>query len=260
MPELDFNALQWLLAFAAALMVGVSKTGMPGAGILVAPMIAMFFPEGRLAQGALLPMLLFADFFAVGWFRRHADWKHLLALAPWLAPGILIGALLLHVIGLSDSQQDLAAKSIAVIVLCMIALYLLRKWLGDRLLPTSKPGQALTGVAAGFATTVGNAAGPVTGVYLAAAKLPKEAFIGTSAWLYLALNGVKVPVYAYLTYEAPKHPMFTASSLAFDAMVLPGIVAGAFLGRVLLRVVPQQWFEAIVLVLAGIASLKLLLG
>lgn len=256
----DLTLLQWLLGIGAALLVGISKTGMPGAGILVAPMIAFAFPTGRLPQGALLPMLLFADFFAVAWFRRHADWGHLKALTPGLLVGIVVGAGLLHGIGLHQEQVDLSSDIVAVLVLVMLGIHLLRKVVGDRLLPTSKPGQALTGIAAGFATTVGNAAGPVTGVYLAAAKLPKEAFIGTSAWLYLALNALKVPIYVALTLAVPTQPMFTRDSLAFNLALAPMIALGALIGKKLLEIVPQALFEGLVLVLAALASVKLLIG
>ena len=38
-----------------------------------------------------------------------------------------------------------------------------------------------------------NAAGPVAQLYLLAMALPKYAFIGTAAWLFLIVNVAKVP-------------------------------------------------------------------
>ena len=67
---------QWILGGVAALFVGISKTGVPGAGILVVPLLAAVF-GGRPTVGIMLPMLIFADCFAVAWYKRHAQWDKL---------------------------------------------------------------------------------------------------------------------------------------------------------------------------------------
>ena len=46
----------------------------------------------------------------------------------------------------------------------------------------------------GVATMLANAAGPVAQLYLLVMGLPKYAFIGTSAWLFLIVNLFKVPL------------------------------------------------------------------
>jgi hypothetical protein len=53
--------------------VGFSKTGIAGLGMLIVPLMANVF-AGKASAGALLPMLLFGDVFAVAWYRRHAQW------------------------------------------------------------------------------------------------------------------------------------------------------------------------------------------
>jgi uncharacterized membrane protein YfcA len=75
-------------------------------------------------------------------------------------------------------------------------------------------------------------------------------FVGTIAWFFLIINIAKVPFSAQLG-------LITASSLRFDAMLLPVVVAGAVAGRVLLRRVPQRLFEWTTIALAIAAGLRL---
>lgn len=255
----ELTPLQWAMGGAAAFFVGVSKTGVPGAGILMAPLMAFAF-AGRLSPGVLLPLLILGDLFAVAWYKRHCDWSRLRDLAPWLAAGLIPGAALLFVVGLDPQWNSLVGRAIALIVITMIAVHLLRKYRGLRLDPTSGVGVALTGIAAGFATTVGNSAGPVTSVYMTAARMSKEVLIGTSAWLYLLINVSKVPIYVALTQIQPLAPMINVFSLTFGAAVAPLVIAGVFLGRKLLNMMSQELFEALVLSLAGVAAIILLIA
>jgi uncharacterized membrane protein YfcA len=148
---------------------------------------------------------------------------------------------------------------IAVIVLVMMALHLARKKLGDRFQPHSPTGRGVTGIVAGFATTVSNAAGPVMNMYMASAEIPKEQFMGTTAWYYLIFNCVKVPVYVALTLANPADAMINGHTLTFNAVVIPGILVGVYLGKWMLDRISQVLFETVVLVLAAAACGLLLL-
>ena len=66
-----------------ALLVGFSKTGMPGAGLSAVALMAEAFPDdAKLSVGAILPLLIVGDLFAISYYRRHADWQRLLQLFP----------------------------------------------------------------------------------------------------------------------------------------------------------------------------------
>jgi uncharacterized membrane protein YfcA len=106
------------------------------------------------------------------------------------------------------------------------------------------------GVAAGFATTVANAAGPVMNIYLLRKRLPKEEFIAMGAWFFFLVNLSKVPIYAY-------HGMFTAQSLAFGAMTAPAVLAGSVTGRWLVDRIPARIFELIVVTFTAGATILL---
>ena len=250
---------EWGLALLCAALVGFSKTGVPGTGILAVPLMAALF-GGRESVGTLLPMLIFADCFAVAWYRRHARWDRLWVLIPWVLAGMALGAGALRTLGASSGSRDRLGALIGILVLGMLALNLARGRWGERLVPHSRAGSALTGVAAGFATAVSNAAGPVMSLYFLSAGLNKSEFMGSFAWYFFIFNLIKVPIFAALTLADPRHPLFSASSLTFNLLVAPMIGAGAVAGRWLLPRIPQKLFDDAVLALAAVAALRLILG
>ena len=60
----EFEVWQWGVALLAAALVGVSKTGIPGIGILAVVLFATVFPA-RESAGLVLPLLICADVVAV---------------------------------------------------------------------------------------------------------------------------------------------------------------------------------------------------
>ena len=239
MPELA--PWKWALGVFCAFMIGVAKTGAPGVGTLIVPFMVMTVGDARLAAAWTAPILSTADVFAVIYWRRQAEARKLLALIPWVAGGMAIGAVALSL------SEAILRRVIGVIVMLMLAVYLKR-----RLTPGVKPpGNAgFYGVATGFATTVANAAGPVMNMYLLTQNLSKETFVATGAWFFFVVNLTKMPIYAW-------YHLFSRESLTFDLCVVPAVVCGAMAGRWLLRVVPQKLFETLVIALTAVSTLFL---
>ncbi len=235
----------WVLAGFTALLTGISKTGIPALGIILAPLFAEVLPA-RVSTGALLPLLISADAFAVIFWRRHGSWKHLVRLIPTALVGIVAGFFALgHV---NDQQLRYVLGAIVIVMLGVHAyrVYVLK----DAPVPASWWFAVITGFLAGATTMIANAAGPVTFLYLLAMRLPKEEFIGTSAWYFFVLNWLKVPFSLALG-------LITADSLAFNAVLLPGVVAGAFLGLWLAHRVPEKAFMIAVQVLTLGSAVKM---
>lgn len=239
-------------------MVGVAKTGVPGFGTLAVPLMVLAVGDARHSAGWLLPLLCVADLFAVAIYRRRAYARGLLVLLPWVLMGMGAGAVAL------GAPETFLRPTVGVIVIAMIGV----RWLRLRQAapfaagavavaapdspPPSRQQSAVYGAAAGFATTIANAAGPIMNLYLLARRLPKDEFLGTGAWFFLIVNLCKLPVYA-------GHGLIDARSLAFDAVLLPAIVAGAVFGRWLLKRIRQETFERLVLALTVVASALLFL-
>ena len=242
----EFSTGQWIILFASALLIGVSKTGVPGIGILVVPLMAEMF-DAKLSTGMVLPMLAFADLFAVAYYRRHAVWSHVLKLLPWALVGIGTGSLVIGCI--SDAQLKLM---IGFIVLAMLGLSFWRNFRKVKTIdiPTHWAFAAVLGFAAGLTTQLANAAGPIMVIYLLAMRLDKNEFIGTGAWYFLILNWLKIPLFIF-------DGRIGIESIKADLIVLPIIAIGAFAGIFLLKCLPQKWFNIVVQVLAVLAAFKL---
>ena len=184
---MDYDLTAYLLGLAAALLVGLSKTGIPGVAIpAIVFMTEAFAGNEKLSVGALLPVLLVGDLFAVGFYRRHAEWNRLGGLFPYVVAGMVPAAVVLLLV--ADQHFKLV---LGWIVLALLGLEVGRQRFGW----TGMPGRwwfvAVAGLLAGFGTTVGNAAGPVMSVYLISRGLPKEQFMGTWAWFFLIVNLAK---------------------------------------------------------------------
>ena len=98
---LDFTTTQWIIVILGATMIGFSKTGVPGSGIIIAPLMASAM-AAKDSTGFTLVMLAMADVLAILYWRRHVNWGHLARLLPWTLAGVVIGYLLMDHI--SDRQ------------------------------------------------------------------------------------------------------------------------------------------------------------
>lgn len=225
---------------------------------MVVPIMAAIF-GGRLSVGATLPMLIFADCFAVAFYHAHAQWDQIKKLLPWVVLGILVGTVTLKVLGDMHTKKDILNPVIGWIVLVMLMLSLLRGRLGDRLMPTSREGVVATGAVAGFTTMVSNAAGPVMQIYLASTGMAKNQLMGTSAWYFFILNVAKMPLLLLLTWDNPREPLLTGDTLLFNLATVPLILIGALSGKKLLPVIPQKVFTNTILVLSAAAAVRLIL-
>ncbi len=244
-----FTLAALLLAGGAAFLVGFSKTGIPGAGMpAIALMADVFSDETRLSVGAMVPLLILGDIFAVYHYRRHAHWNRLLELFPYVMIGMIPGYFVLRLLE-SDSLRTL----IGVIILALLGLHFARQRFGWEKMPDQWWFVALMGCLAGFCTVVGNAAGPAMAVYLLSKKLDKHEFIGTSAWFFFFVNVSKVPIQWKLG-------VITPATLQLDLLVAPVLIVGALIGVMVHKRISQSAFNAMVLFLAGVFALRLVIS
>jgi uncharacterized membrane protein YfcA len=239
---------QWAVAALAAFLIGLSKTGITGIAIFAVVTFASVLPA-RESVGVVLPVLLAGDLVAVTVYRREADRGQLLRLFPWAAAGVVGGAVAAG--RLPDGAMRLL---IGAIVVALALFQAARMWRPPADAGAPLPGWAspAAGLLSGFTTMVANAAGPLMTVYLLASGLPKYVFVGTAAWFFLALNLFKVPFSLGLG-------LITGSTLAVSLGLAPFCVAGALVGRRLIRGIDQRAFELIALALSLVAGLRLLL-
>ncbi len=233
----DLTSLQWILLGLSGLLIGMAKTGLSGVGLMVVPILASAF-GGRPSVGLLLPILIFADVFAVVWYSRHAQWKHIIRLLPWAAIGILVAAMV------GKSLSDITFnRLLSVIVIAGIVILVWRDVRSSKLkIPESRWFAASLGLLGGFATMIGNAAGPVMALYLLSMRLPKNSYIGTGAWFFFIVNLSKVPLHVW------SWKTITTESFLLDVFMIPAIAAGAFLGIWVVRLLPEKVYRILIIV------------
>ena len=244
---MDLDLFGWVVVAVCAVMVGTTKTGMPGLGILIVPLMALVLPT-RQSTGILLGILILADLFAIMYHRHNARWGHVVRLLPAAFAGIVAGYFGLRFV--NDRQLK---PVIGGIVLIMLSVnYWRTRVKGEHApVPTQWWFAVALGFMAGVTTMMANAAGPIMIIYLLAMRLPKIKFVGTGAWFFFVVNWLKVPFSASLD-------LMTAESVKLNLMMLPFIAIGAVVGIFLLKRIPQKAFNAAVQILAAAAAIKLL--
>lgn len=247
LSSLHLTPLHWTVVLLCGMLIGMSKVGVPGVSMIVVPALAFIF-GARQSTGVLLPILMMADIFGVAYYRRHANWTHLLKIIPWAIVGLLLALWVGKMI--NDEQfKDL----IAILVFLSIGLMLWQdKRKRSHLSPENWWFSASMGILGGFATMIGNVAGPVFAIYLLAMHLPKNSFIGTSAWFFLIVNFSKFPLQFFVWNN------ISLATLMVDLAALPGVALGTVLGFRLVKLIPEVAFRNAVMAITALSAILLL--
>lgn len=239
---------QWLILGLSALLVGLSKAGLKGLGMVLVVLMAQAFPA-KSSTGLVLPLLIVADVLAVTYYRRDAKWSYLWRLLPAATLGVLLG------VWIGERLDDETFGDILAWIVILGLLLLL--WQEHRPPPEKLMKHplvsGLAGLAGGFTTMVGNAGGPVMAVYLLATRLPKRQFIGTAAWFFMLINWFKVPFHIWSWHT------ITWSSLRLNLYVVPVIVLGFWIGIRIVALIPEKAFRYFVMIVTALTALRMLL-
>ena len=242
------TVLEWSVILICGILIGMSKVGVPGTSMIVVPVMAIIF-GARQSTGVVLPILMMGDIFGVTYYRRHANWNHLMKVLPWAVVGLLVA------LWIGEMVNDKQFKNlIAILVFFSIGLMIWQdKRKGTQFFPDKWWFAASMGILGGFATMIGNVAGPVFAIYLLAMHLPKNSFIGTGAWFFMIINLSKFPLQLFVWKNINTETLF------IDLITLPAIAMGAFLGFKVVKIIPERAYRIFVIVITVISAFLLLL-
>lgn len=244
---IELAPIAWAALAVSALVIGISKTALPGGSILAIALFATVLPA-RTSTAAMLLLLIVGDIFALLTYRRHAHWPTIIRLAPAVVAGLLLGFAFL-----AFGDDSIVRRAIGVILLVMITITLWRR-------RSSAASEALTnkrglagvyGSVAGFTTMVANAGGPPMSMYFLATRAPVKVFLGTAAWFFAIVNLIKVPFLVGIG-------LIDVPVLLMDAVLAPLVIVGALIGIRLASRIPQALFDRIVIVLTVLGAISLL--
>jgi len=244
---LELSFIDWITIAFCSIIMGASKSGLPGLSILAVPLMANVF-ETKQSTGLLLGILILGDIFAIIYHRENAKWHYIIHVLPATFCGIIAGYF-----GMIHITNEQLKPVIGIIVLIMLGLnyWRMHRKNADKNIPAPMWLTLWLGFLAGVTTMMANAAGPVMIIYLIAMRLPKMEFVGTAAWFFFIVNWIKVPFSANLG-------LMTFETIKVDFMMLPFIFIGAISGYFILKRIPQKTFTAIAQLLAAAAAVKLL--
>ncbi|MEZ4971384.1 MAG: sulfite exporter TauE/SafE family protein [Flavobacteriaceae bacterium] len=242
----DITATAWILALTAAFVIGISKAGIKGIAIINVTLMALAF-GAKESTGLIVPLLVVGDAFAVIYYNRHAQWKYIVAFLPWMILGILIGTS----IGKDLPETTFKISMSAIILGTVIMMY----WWDrkkSKNVPTHWAFAGFIGTMAGITTMIGNLAGAFSNIYFLAMRLPKNEFIGTAAWLFFIVNIFKLPFHIFIWKT------ITPETLLINLKLLPGIIVGIIIGVQLVKIIKEQFYRKMILVLTAIGAFLIL--
>jgi len=234
------------LLFIATILIGMSKTGVPGAGMISIPLMVIIFGS-KASTGILLPILIIADLFAVYHYNRYANWRHLKKLLPVTLLGVILASVVGHVI--SDA---LFQTIMTIIIFIALSLMVWQEKNQQTAIPTSPWFIIFIGITGGFASMMGNIAGPIMALYLLAMRFPKNEFIGTGAWFFLCINIIKLPFHLFVWQT------IDINTLGFNLIMVPAIALGAFIGIKSISKIPEKEFRYFVIFITFVGAVGMI--
>jgi uncharacterized membrane protein YfcA len=234
----------FVLAGLAALLVGLSKGGLPTVGMLAVPLLSLFMSPVKAAV-LLLPIYIISDVVSVWLYRRDFSAANLKILIPAGMLGVFIGWLT------ASFTSDSAVK---LMIGCMGVGFCLNTWLRktpqDKQPVDQKKGW-FWGTVAGFTSFISHAGGPPFQIYVLPQRLPKIQFAGTATLLFAVINAAKIWPYQLLQ-------PYSVDDLMRAADLIPFALVGTVLGAYITKKIADVWFYRLVQAGLFMVSLKLI--
>ncbi len=234
----------FVLAGLAALLVGLSKGGLPTVGMLAVPLLSLFMSPVKAAV-LLLPIYIISDVVSVWLYRKNFSAPNLKILIPAGVLGVCIGWLT------ASFTSDSAVK---LMIGCMGVGFCLNTWLRktpqDKQAVNTKKGW-LWGTVAGFTSFISHAGGPPFQIYVLPQRLPKIEFAGTATLLFAVINAAKILPYQMLQ-------PYSVDDLMRAADLIPFALVGTVLGAYITKKIADVWFYRLVQAGLFAVSIKLI--
>lgn len=233
---------------AAALVVGFLKTSIGGGiGLVLTPTLSLVLPP-QVVLGLTAPLLNLSDPVTLRYYWRQWDRGQLRVLLPTTLAGVALGTW-----GLSLLSEVALRRAIGGVALAFAVLHLALMVRGRRLFAAAPPLGAgvAVGVATGVASTVAHSGGLVLAPYLLGLAMSSAGVVATSSAVVAVSNVLKLVGYWAIGFLTPAILLAAVAST-------PLLVAGAWLGYRVNRLLPRRWFEVALIGISVAGSVRLL--
>ena len=228
------GTLFWVFAAVATFVVGVSKGGIPGVGILAVPILAQVISP-VVAAGLLLPLYVISDFYGLWLYRKDYDLWNIKIMVFAATIGIGIGWATAHY-----NSDDLVKLVVGVVgIWYSVDLYIKSKKKEIEAKPADVPRGIFWGIIAGFTSFVAHAGGIPYQMYVLPQRLTKMKYAGTATIVFAIVNALKLPPYFLLG-------QINLVSLEKCLYLAPVALFGAWAGFKLTKILPEgPFFKAV---------------
>lgn len=238
----------YLIAGTAIVILGFSKGGFAGIGMISTPMLALVMGPLQ-AASFMLPIMLVQDAIAVMMYRRVYDTRSLRILLP----GAVVGVILAY--ALASTVSEWIVQLVLGVISLLFSVWQLLAALRHRAPATAHRGNptigVLCGAGAGFTSTIAHAGSPPFQFYTLPLRLGRDKYVGTSVYFFAILNALKLPVFLSLgEYHWDIVPQI--------ALFIPLAMVSSWLGGKLVRRVSVEKFNLLIIVMLVGVSITLI--
>ena len=230
----------------AIILVGFSKGGLAGVGVLGVPVMALVMSPVQ-AAGILLPILLVSDAISLWTWWGSWDRRTLALMLPGAALGVAIGWL----------TAAYVSDDVVRLILGIIALIFALRWLlaskAKRSLsqPQNPVAASIWGTVSGYTSFVAHAGGVPFQVYTMPLNLDPKILTGTSVVFFAIVNVLKLVPYFALG-------QFDSTNLAASALLTPLAMVATVAGAALIKRMKADVFYPLTYGLILLVSFKLI--
>jgi uncharacterized membrane protein YfcA len=234
------DSLFYLVAGIAVVILGLSKGGFAGVGMISTPLLALLIGPIA-AAGVIFPILIVQDVIAVAMYRRTFNWQILATMIPGAALGVCLAYVL------ASAVPGWSVEIVLGVVSLAFSLQQIKRQLN---LSLQQPAQnharwlgVLSGVGSGFTSMIAHAGTPPFQFYVLPKGLDRDMYVGTSVLFFAATNLMKAPAFLALG-------QLSVSQLKTTLIFFPLAMASSWLGVRLARSIDVRKFNfAITLIL-----------
>ena len=238
------DPLFYAIAVPSVILIGLSKGGLTGLGVLAVPLMAIVASPMQ-AAAVLMPILLILDLVAVWTYRKSFDKITLIITIPSSIIGIIIGAVLV-----SQVNPDWIRVIIGFIAISFtISHWRTAKDRGSR--GHSIFRGTVWGSITGFTSFVTLTGAPPYQMYLLPLKLDQRTYAGTFMIFFWLNNILKIIPFMMLGE-------MTRSTVTTSMILFPISLIFTFLGIWIVRKLPTKIFYEIIYILLFLVSIKLI--
>jgi len=237
----EFTLSTWIGISIVIVIMGMSKGGLPIAGVAL-PLLVLLWPEqGQAARSAvsfMLPLLCAMDLVGVMLYRGKPDWSHIRKLLPATFAGIVVASIFF----VSDKGISVSDQTLKLVIGALGLMFTGWNFWGKKrfapnqtLIRSGTNRARVYGFFGGFTSTIAHAAGPVMQMYFLGTGLHKTQFAATTIYFFVFLNAVKLIPFALLG-------RFSHEQLVMDLKMLPLIPFGVLLGFFTVRIMKEHHY------------------